>query len=56
MSHYGHFSKLGDEYIITRPDTPKPWINYLTNGDYCALVSQTGGGYSFVGDSGYNRI
>lgn len=56
MSNYGHFSKKGDEYIITRPDTPKPWINYLTNGEYCALISQTAGGYSFVGDAGYNRI
>ncbi|MDO8512944.1 MAG: glycosyl transferase family 36 [bacterium] len=56
MSHYGHFSKTGDEYIINRPDTPKPWINLITNGKYCALVSQTGGGYSFVGDAGYNRI
>ncbi len=56
MSQYGHFSKEGDEFIITRPDTSKPWINYLTNGTYCALVSQTGGGYSFVGDAGYNRI
>lgn len=56
MSKYGQFSDTGDEYIIFRPDTPKPWINYLTNGNYCALVSQTGGGYSFVGDAGYNRI
>lgn len=56
MSHYGHFSKNGDEYIINRPDTPKPWVNHITNGKYCALVSHTGGGYSFVGDAGYNRI
>lgn len=56
MSHIGEFSQLGDEYIIKRPDTPKPWVNYLTNGNYCALVSQTGGGYSFVGDAGLNRI
>ena len=56
MSHYGHFSKNGDEYIINRPDTPKPWVNHITNGKYCALISQTGGGYSFVGDAGYNRI
>ncbi|MFA6423393.1 MAG: glycosyl hydrolase family 65 protein [Patescibacteria group bacterium] len=56
MNKYGHFSKSGDEFIITRPDTPKPWINYLTNGKYCALISQTGGGYAFIGDSGYNRI
>ncbi len=56
MAKYGSFSQLGDEYIISRPDTPKPWINYLTNGNYCSLVSQTGGGYSFVGDAGLNRI
>lgn len=56
MSKYGHFSDDGREYIITRPDTPRPWINYLSNGRYCALCSQTGGGHSFYETSGYNRI
>lgn len=53
---YGHFSEDGREYIITRPDTPRPWVNYLTNGRYCAICSQTGGGHSFFETSGYNRI
>lgn len=53
---YGHFSDDSREFIITRPDTPRPWINYLTNGAYSALVSQTGGGYSFVGGPAYDRI
>ena len=53
---YGHFSEDGREYIITRPDTPRPWANYLTNGRYCAICSQTGGGHSFYETSGYNRI
>jgi len=53
---YGHFSEDGREYIITRPDTPKPWINYLSNDRYCALCSQTGGGYSFFETAGYNRV
>jgi len=53
---YGHFSQDGKEYIVTRPDTPRPWINYLTNGKYTALCSATGGGYSFYIDPGYNRI
>lgn len=44
---YGDFSPDGKEYIITRPDTPRPWINYLWNDQYCAIFSQTGGGYSF---------
>jgi len=47
---YGHFSPDGSEYIITRPDTPRPWINYLTNGDYVSLCSHRGGGFSFFQD------
>lgn len=53
---YGHFSEDGKEYIVTRPDTPRPWINYLSNGRYCALCSHTGGGHSFFETSGYNRL
>ncbi len=53
---YGHSSDDGREYIMTRPDTPRPWVNYLTNGRYCAICSQTGGGHSFFETSGYNRI
>ena len=53
---YGQFSQDGREYIITRPDTPRPWANYLTNGRYCAICSQTGGGHSFFETSGYNRV
>jgi len=56
LTEYGNFSEDGREYIIKRPDTPRPWINYLTNGRYCALCSQTGGGYSFFETSGYNRL
>lgn len=56
MSEYGHFSEDGREYIIVRPDTPRPWINYLSNEKFCALCSHTGGGYAFYETSGYNRI
>jgi len=47
---YGHFSEDNLEYIITDPKIPQSWINYLTNDKYCALVSQTGGGFSFYQD------
>jgi len=53
---YGDFSKDGREYIIKKPDTPKPWFNYLFNDEYHALVSQTGGGYSYYKDPKSNRI
>lgn len=51
---YGRFD--GNEYVITHPETPRPWVNYLTNGSYCALVSQTGGGFSFYRDFKSDRI
>ena len=53
---YGHFSKDGKEYIITDPNTPRPWFNYLFNDVYHALVSQTGGGFSYYRDPKTNRI
>lgn len=53
---YGYFSEDGKEYIITNPRTPKPWINVVSNGDYAFMVSQTGGGCSWRGNSGQNRL
>lgn len=53
---YGYFSKDGKEYILTDPNTPRPWINFLTNEEYCAVISATGGGYSFYKDSRNERM
>ncbi|HOJ85011.1 MAG TPA: glycosyl transferase family 36 [Bacillota bacterium] len=53
---YGYFLENEREFVITRPDTPLPWINYLSNGRYCALISQLGGGYSFFEDPRYRRL
>ena len=53
---YGYFDKENREYVITRPDTPTPWINYLGSDDYCALISNTAGGYSFYKDPKEQRI
>lgn len=53
---YGHFSSDATEYIITTPTTPRPWINYLTNEEYCSIISQCAGGYSFYKDCRTNRI
>lgn len=55
-NQYGYFSPNGKEYIITNPKTPKPWINVISNGDYSFMVSQTGGGCSWRGNAGQNRI
>ncbi len=53
---YGQFSKDGLEYIIKTPIIPRPWINYLTNERYCAIISNNAGGYSFYRDCRSDRI
>lgn len=55
-SKYGYFTEDGREYVITNPKTPKPWANIISNGDYSFMISQTGGGYSWRGNAGQNRI
>lgn len=47
---YGFFDDQQKEYVITRPDTPLPWINYLGTEEYFGIISNTGGGYSFYRD------
>lgn len=42
--------------MIIRPDTPTPWINYLGLDEYCAIISNTAGGYSFHKDPRDKRI
>ncbi len=53
---YGHFNDARREYVISRPDTPLPWINYLGMEDYCGIISNTAGGYSFFRDARLRRI
>jgi len=53
---YGHFDNQRKEYVITRPDTPYPWINYLGTKDFFTLMSNTNGGYTFYRDARLRRI
>jgi cellobiose phosphorylase len=54
--HYGYFDDERREYVITQPDTPLPWINYLGTEEYFAFVSNTGGGCSFYRDARLRRL
>ena len=54
--HYGYFDDEKREYVITRPDTPLPWINYLGCEEYFGIISNTAGGYSFYKDARLRRI
>ncbi len=53
---YGYFDDANREYVITRPDTPAPWANYLGSPKYGALISNNAGGYSFVRSGANGRI
>lgn len=53
---YGYFTADGREYVITRPDTPKPWVNVICPGDYGTVISQAGSGYSWKTHATFNRI
>ncbi|OGC06868.1 hypothetical protein A2230_07460 [candidate division WOR-1 bacterium RIFOXYA2_FULL_36_21] len=53
---YGHFDDANCEYVVEKPNTPLPWINYLGTQKYCALISNTAGGYSFYEDPRERRI
>ena len=53
---YGYFDDKNREYVITRPDTPLPWINYLGCQAYFGIISNTAGGYSFYRDARLRRL
>lgn len=53
---FGHFDDKNREYVITNPQTPWPWINYLGNDDFYSLISNTAGGYSFYKDAKFRRL
>ena len=56
MKTFGYFDDANREYVITDPQTPWPWINYLGNEDFFSLISNTAGGYSFYKDAKFRRI
>jgi cellobiose phosphorylase len=53
---YGYFDDHHREYVITQPDTPLPWINYLGCQAYFGIISNTAGGYSFYRDARLRRV
>ncbi len=53
---YGYFDDSNQEYVVTVPQTPLPWINYLGCRDFFSLISNTCGGYSFYKDAKLLRL
>src|SRR5574344_214746 len=54
--NYGYFDDERKEYVITRPDTPAPWVNYLGSTKFGAIISNNAGGYSFAKSGANGRI
>ena len=54
--NYGYFDEKAREYVITNPNTPAPWANYLGSPDSGAIVTVNAGGYSFVKSGAAGRI
>ncbi len=54
--NYGHFDDTAKEYVITRPDTPRPWSNYLGSTEYGAIITNHAGGYSFYKSGATGRF
>lgn len=46
---FGYFDDRNKEYVITTPQTPLPWINYLGSEDFFSLVSNTVAVTAFTG-------
>jgi cellobiose phosphorylase len=56
MASFGHFDDTAKEYVITRPDTPRPWSNYLGSTEYGAIITNNAGGYSFYKSGATGRF
>jgi len=53
---YGHFDDDKKEYVITSPNTPRSWSNYLGSTEYGAIITNNAGGYSFYKSGGQGRF
>jgi cyclic beta-1,2-glucan synthetase len=55
----GGFSSDGREYVIylgPETNTPAPWVNVIANPNFGTMVSETGAGFTWFGNSQRNRL
>jgi cellobiose phosphorylase len=55
-NQFGHFTDDGRTFVITDPATPMPWVNVICNGRFGVVVSQNGGGFSWLDNSQLNVL
>src|SRR5664280_191881 len=56
MTQFGFFDDERREYVVTRPDTPRSWSNYLGSTEYGAIITNNAGGYSFFHSAAQGRF
>jgi cyclic beta-1,2-glucan synthetase len=55
----GGFTKDGREYVIylaPNTNTPAPWVNVIANPSFGTMISETGSGFTWYGNSQRNRL
>ncbi len=55
-NRYGQFAPDARSFAITDPSTPMPWVNVVSNGRFGFVVSQRGGGFSWLDDAQHNVL
>ena len=56
VSTDGDFDDKNREFVITHPDTKRPWLNRLGQAEFYGICTQTAGGYSFWKDARLRRL
>jgi cellobiose phosphorylase len=54
--NYGYFDDSAKEYVVTQPDTPLSWSNYLGSTEYGAIITNNAGGYGFYQSGARGRF
>lgn len=53
---YGYFDDQNREYVVTRPDTPKPWCNYMGSSNFGGIITNNASGYTFYKSAAQGRL
>lgn len=53
---FGGYNKDGYVMDLSREDTPAPWSNIIADGEFGTLITESGGGYTYQGNSRENKL
>ncbi|MDF3128182.1 N,N'-diacetylchitobiose phosphorylase [Kiritimatiellaeota bacterium B1221] len=54
--NFGTFDSDHQEYRIHRPDTPRPWSNYLGSAEFGGVITNNAAGYTFYKSAAQGRL